>query len=131
MKIIKEKLITPCVLLGAFLILVTGNDVVGKNLTNVEHDMATVVLESVEAEFHPANRVVTVKGSIRNVSNSFVRGFLSLHLLSKNGTVLQTFEVPLKEHQVFAQGESVSFDTVLNTPRVHGASQVSIDFTKE
>ena len=69
-------------------------------------------------EVHPANNVVSVKGSIKNVSTVFIRGYLSLHLLNKAGSVLHTFELPLKDNQSISQGESVSFETILNVANI-------------
>ena len=101
-----------------------------KILTPVEMKMSYAALESVEAEFHQANNVVSVKGKIKNISNSVIRGFISLHLMSSTGSVLQTFELPIKFHQPLNIGESVQFETVLPTTKSKDATQISIDFTK-
>jgi hypothetical protein len=102
----------------------------GKILTPIEMDMAFANLESLEAEFHQATGIVSVKGRLKNTSKSVVRGFLSLHLLSSSGSVLQTFELPLKDHQPIKMGESVKFETVLPVSQIKGATQVSVDFTR-
>jgi hypothetical protein len=101
-----------------------------KILTPVEMKMSYADLESVEAEFHQANNIVSVKGRIKNISNSVIRGFISLHLMSSTGSVLQTFELPIKSHQPLNIGESVKFETVLPTTKSKDATQISIDFTK-
>jgi hypothetical protein len=102
----------------------------GRNLTPLKMEMPFADLESLEAEFHPANNIVSIKGMIKNSSNSMLRGFLSLHILSATGNVLHTFELPLKDHQPLARGESVRFETVLPINRIKGAAQVSVDFTR-
>ncbi|MEN8136697.1 MAG: hypothetical protein ABFS18_14370 [Thermodesulfobacteriota bacterium] len=102
----------------------------GKILTPIEMDMACANLESLEAEFHRATNIVSVKGRLKNTSKSVVRGFLSLHLLSSSGNILQTFELPIKDHQPIKMGESVKFETVLPVSKIKGATQVSVDFTR-
>lgn len=102
----------------------------GRNLTPLEMGTPFVDLESLEAEFHPANNIVSVKGTLKNTSNSIIRGFLSLHILSTSGNVLQTFELPVKNHQSLGRGESVGFETVLPVAMIKGAAQVSVDFTR-
>ncbi|MCK4837275.1 MAG: hypothetical protein KAS94_00650 [Desulfobulbaceae bacterium] len=102
----------------------------GKVLAPVEMEMSFADLESLEAEFHPTNGIVSVKGRLKNTSNSIIRGYLSLHLLSSSGSVLQTFELPVKDHQPVSRGESVKFEAVLPVSRIKGATQVSVDFTK-
>ena len=102
----------------------------GQILTPVEMEIPFANLESLEAEFHRATDIVSVKGRLKNTSNSIIRGFLSLHLLSSSGSVLQTFELPLKDHQPIKTGESVKFETVLPVSRIKGATQISVDFTR-
>ena len=102
----------------------------GQILNPVEMEMTFANLESLEAEFHQATGIVSVKGRLKNTSNSIIRGYLSLHLLSSSGNVLQTFELPVKEHQPITMGESVKFETVLPVSRIKGATQISVDFTR-
>lgn len=99
-------------------------------MTPLEMKMSFADLESLEAEFHPANNIVSVRGQIKNISNIIIRGYISLHLLSSSGSVLQTFELPIKSHQPLNIGESVKFETVLPVSRSKDATQVSVDFTK-
>ena len=104
---------------------------VGRNLLPVQQQMSVVALESLEAEFFPANRVVTVKGSIKNNSKTPIRGYLTLYLLSASGSVLRAFDLPVNDHRPFGDGESVSFDTAVNVSNVSGAYQVSVEFTRD
>jgi len=106
-------------------------DSAGQNLVPVGQKMSFVSLENLEAEFFPANRVVAIKGSIKNVSKTTMRGYLTLYLLSVGGTVLRTFDLPVNDHRPFGDGESVSFDTAVNVSNVSGAYQVSVDFTRD
>lgn len=92
-------------------------------------ESAYVVLDKMEAEYHPANKVVIVKGSIKNVSKIVLRGYISLHILNSNGSRLYTTEMAVKNHQPIISGEVVEFDTVVNVSHVKGASQISADFT--
>ena len=106
-------------------------DAAGRSLPPLRQQMSFVALENLEAEFFPANSVVTISGRIKNNSRTSVRGYLTFYLLSASGTVLKAFELPLKEHQPFGDGESVSFDTAVNVGSVSGAYQVSVDFTRD
>ena len=118
-------------ILTTLLFLSTTNAVeAGRYLIPAEQETRLMALEKVEAEFHPATKVVSVKGSIKNISKVFVRGYLSLHLLSKEGSVLETFELQLKENQPIAEGESVKFETTLKVGNMSNASKISIDFTR-
>ncbi|MDF1577905.1 MAG: hypothetical protein RQ753_07125 [Desulfurivibrionaceae bacterium] len=102
----------------------------GRNLTQMKMKTSLADLQVLEAEFYPANNIVSVKGMLKNTSNSVLRGFLSLHILSATGHVLQTFELPLKDNQPLNRGESVSFETVLPVAAIKGAAHISVDFTK-
>ncbi|MBU0480509.1 MAG: hypothetical protein KKG47_05355 [Proteobacteria bacterium] len=108
---------------------VSDNSAIGKTLTSTDQEYAYVTLDSMEAEYHPANKVVIVKGSIKNISRIVLRGHLVLHILSISGAVLHSTEMPIKGHQPIMNGESVSFDTVLNVSNVSGAAKISADFT--
>ncbi|MCA1765486.1 MAG: hypothetical protein LC633_04445 [Desulfobulbaceae bacterium] len=102
----------------------------GRNLPPLELTSSLVDLNGLEAEFHPANNIVSVRGLLKNTSNSVIRGFLSLHILSATGNVLQTFELPIKDHQPLARGESFSFETALPVSLSKEAAHLSVDFTK-
>jgi hypothetical protein len=102
----------------------------GRSLTSYEMVTPLANLESLEAEYHSANNIVSVKGLLKNTSNSVIRGFLSLHILSVSGNVLKTFELPLKDNQPLAMGESVNFEAVLPVAKLKGAAQISVDFTR-
>lgn len=103
----------------------------GVNLTPMKQNMAFVSLESLDAEFFPASKVVSVKGSLKNISNSYLRGFITIFLMSQSGFVLSAFDMPVNDHRPFMDGESVSFDTAVNVSSISGASRVSVEFTKD
>ena len=111
--------------------LIAGNyeSATSTTLTQAKQEYTFVVLDSMEAEYHPANKVVIVKGSIKNISNIVLRGHISLHILSAAGAILYTTEMAVKGNQPIQNGETVSFDTVLNVSNVSGAKQISADFT--
>ncbi len=111
--------------------VLVGADSAGQNLVPARQNMSFVSLENLEAEFFPANRVVAIKGSIKNVSKTTMRGYLTLYLLSAGGTVLRAFDLPVNDHRPFGDGKSVSFDTAVNVSNVSGAYQVSVDFTRD
>lgn len=106
-------------------------DSAGQNLVPLKQKMVFVSLENLEAEYYSANKIVAIKGSIKNVSNSSMRGYITLYLLSVSGTVLRAFDLPLNDHRPFGDGESVSFDTAVNVSNVSGAYQVSVEFTRD
>ena len=108
-----------------------GAEPPGRNLFAVPQKMQLVSLEKLEAEFYSASRVVGIKGSIKNTSNSSLRGYLTLYLLSVGGDVLGAFELPVNDHRPFRNGESVPFDTAINVSHISGAYTVSVDFTRE
>ena len=118
-------------LLFIVIAVVAGNidSAKSQTLSQAKQDYSYVILDSMEAEYHPANKVVIVKGSIKNISNITLRGYISLHILSVNGAVLYSTEMAVKDHQPIRTGETVSFDTVLNVAKVAGAKQISADFT--
>jgi hypothetical protein len=124
-------IILPCFLvaLSAFFFSGDKSPVTGTTLTQAEQEYSFVTLDSMEAQYHPANKVVIVKGSIKNTSKIVLRGYISLHILSSTGTTLHTTEMAVKRHQPIMSGETVSFDTVLNVSKIAGAAQISADFT--
>ncbi len=93
--------------------------------------MGSITLDSLEAEFHQNRKIIHVKGKITNISRSFIRGYLTLHILSSSGTSLYSTDLPLNDHQPFGDGESVTFDTTVNIESLSGASKVSLDFTRD
>lgn len=106
-------------------------DSAGRNLIPMKQNMSFVSLENLEAEYFPANRVVAIKGSIRNVSSSTLRGYITLYLRSSSGMVVGAYDLPVNEHRPFIDGETVSFDTAVNVSNTTGAYQVSVDFTRD
>jgi len=103
----------------------------GRNLIPMKQKMAFVSLDKLEAEYFPANRVVAVKGSIKNISSSTLRGYITLYLLSSSGVVLAAYDLPVNDHRPFNDGESVAFDTAVNVSNTSGAHQVSVEFTRD
>lgn len=103
----------------------------GVNLTPMQQKMSFVSLESLESEFFPANKMVSVKGKLKNISNSYLRGYLTIFLMSQSGAVLSAFDLPVNDHRPFNDGEVVSFDTAVNVNSVSGACRVSVEFTKD
>lgn len=103
----------------------------GRNLIPMKQNMSFVSLEKLEAEYFQANRVVSIKGSIKNISNSTLRGYITLYLRSSSGMVVGAYDLPVNEHRPFNDGESVTFDTSVNVSNTTGAYQVSVEFTKD
>jgi len=103
----------------------------GRNLIPMKQKLSLVSLEKLEAEYFPANKVVSVKGRLKNISSTTLRGYVTLYLLSSSGTVLGAFDLPVNEHRPFNDGETVFFDTAVNVSNVSGAYQVSLDFTQD
>jgi len=93
--------------------------------------MGVLTLDSLEAEFMQNRRIVHVKGKLTNVSGVYIRGYLTLHLLSSTGVSLFSTDIPLNNHNPLGSGESVSFDTAINVAAVNGAVKVSLDFTQD
>ena len=103
----------------------------GVSLTPMQEKMAFVSLDSLDAEFYSASKVVSIKGSIKNISNSTLRGFVTIYLIAQNGVVLSASDMPVNDHHPFMDGESVAFETVVNVSNSSGASRVSVEFTKD
>jgi len=103
----------------------------GRNLIPLKQNMSFVSLENLDAEYFPANRVVAIKGSIKNISNTTLRGYITLYLRSSSGMVVGSYDLPVNEHRPFGDGETVSFDTAVNVSNTTGAAQVSVEFTKD
>ena len=106
-------------------------DPAGRNLIPMKQNMSFVSLENLEAEYYPANKVVGIKGSIKNISNMTLRGYITLYLRSSSGMVVGSYDLPVNDHRPFNDGESVSFDTAVNVSNSAGAYQVSVEFTKD
>ncbi|NTV14929.1 MAG: hypothetical protein HGA96_13515 [Desulfobulbaceae bacterium] len=103
----------------------------GVNLIPMKQKMAFVSLEALEAEFFPASRLVSVKGSLKNISSSSLRGYITISLLSQSGVVLAAFDMQVNDHRPFTDGETVPFDTAVNVSSLSGAFRVSVEFTKD
>lgn len=123
----------PTMLLSMFVLhpVPASCDSAGRNLIPMKQNMSLVSLENLDAEYFPANRVVAIKGSIKNISKSSLRGYITLYLRSSSGMVVGAYDLPVNEHRPFIDGETVSFDTAVNVSNTTGAYQVSVDFTKD
>lgn len=106
-------------------------DPAGRNLVPMKQNMSFVSLENLDAEYFPANKVVAIKGSIKNVSKSTLRGYITLYLRSASGMIVGAYDLPVNDHRPFIDGETVSFDTAVNVSNTTGAYQVSVEFTKD
>jgi len=106
-------------------------DSAGRNLIPMQQKMSLVSLDKLEAEYFPANKVVAIKGSIKNISSSALRGYITLYLRSTSGMVLGAYDLPVNDHRAFSDGETILFDTVVNVSNTAGAYQVSVEFTKD
>jgi hypothetical protein len=106
-------------------------DPAGRNLIPMKQNMSFVSLENLDAEYFPANKVVAVKGSIKNISNSILRGYITLYLRSSSGMIVGAYDLPVNDHRPFNDGETISFDTAVNVSNTTGAYQVSVEFTKD
>lgn len=93
--------------------------------------MGVVTLDRLEAEFIQNRRIVHVKGQITNISKAYIRGYLTVHLLSSTGVSLFSTDIPLNNHNPFGNGESITFDTAINISAIKGAAKVSLDFTQD
>jgi len=103
----------------------------GRNLIPQKQNLSFVSLENLEAEYFPANKIVAIKGKIKNVSSITLRGYVTFYLLSTSGSVLSVFDLPVNDHRPFRDGEAVSFDTAVNVNNISGAYQVSVEFTRD
>lgn len=117
--------------LVAFSPMSAKSEPAGRNLIPMKQKAAFVSLDKLEAEYIPAHKVVAIKGSIKNVSRSTLRGYITLYLLSTSGTVLSAYDLPVNDHRPFNDGDSVPFDTAVNVSNTSGAYQVSVEFTKD
>lgn len=104
---------------------------VGRNLLPLKQNTSFVSLEQLEAEYFPANKVVSIKGSIKNISDSTLRGYITLYLRSSSGMVIGAYDLPVNDHRPFSDGETITFDTAVNVSNTAGAYQVSVEFTKD
>jgi hypothetical protein len=95
------------------------------------NSMGVVTLDRLEAEFMQNRRIVHVKGRLTNISKVYIRGHLTVHLLSSSGVSLFSTDIPLNNHNPFGNGESVTFDTAINVSAIRGAAKVSLDFTQD
>lgn len=119
-------------LLSAQLVMVAApvhSEQAGRNLIPMKQKMSFVSLEKLEAEYFPANKVVAIKGSIKNISSSTLRGYITLYLRSSNGMVVGAYDLPVNDHRPFGDGETITFDTAVNVSNTTGAHQVSVEFT--
>lgn len=97
----------------------------------MKQNMSFVSLENLDAEYFPTSKVVAIKGSIKNISSTTLRGYITLYLRSSTGSVLGAYDLPVNDHRPFNDGETVSFDTAVNVSNTTGAHQVSVEFTKD
>ncbi len=103
----------------------------GRDLLPAAQRTTLVSLENLEAEYYSANKIVAIKGKIKNISSITMRGYITLYLLSASGSVLSSFDMPLNDNRPFRGGQSVDFDTAVNVGTIGGAYRVSVEFTRE
>ena len=121
-------------LLGIFVFFVPAKTTLGAGAdiaAPAEQQSLLTVLEELTAQVHKNGRYVEVKGAIKNISLSTLRGFVTVYLLDGNGGVIAAKDESIGNGMEFGQGIVAKFEVTLRVPQGKKIESVSVDFTKE
>ena len=100
------------------------------NLTPVQFDQRMVVVEDLAAEFHSDSGTVVVTAKIKNNSQSIMRGYATIYLLSAEGKKVHAFQEEVNGGDVFTHGTTVDFKATSRIGDIKKVALISVDFTQ-
>jgi hypothetical protein len=89
------------------------------------------ILEELSAQLHNNGRLVEIKGAIKNISKSALKGYITIYLLGANGNVINAKDEAIGRGLEFSQGMVVKFEATLKVPKKAKIATVSVDFIRE
>ncbi len=100
------------------------------SLHHQDLDTKFIEVQELEADYHTASSTITVSGKIKNVSNSTIRGYATVYLLSAEGQELYSYQEEVNGGDSFSHGSTVEFSATARVGDISKVSSLSIDFTK-
>ena len=97
----------------------------GEQLSNL------TVLDELSATLHKNGGVVEVKVAVKNVSNSYLKGLVTVYLLDANGKVINAKDEPVGNGLQFGPGAVAEFELTMKVPKKARIDTVSVDFVRE
>lgn len=101
------------------------------SLSHQDLEPRFIEVQDLEANFHTASSTVTISGKIKNVSNSTIRGYATVYLLSAEGQELYSYQEEVNGGDGFSHGSTVEFSATSRVGDISKVSSISIDFTRK
>ncbi|MFH0781702.1 MAG: hypothetical protein V2B20_07075 [Pseudomonadota bacterium] len=89
-----------------------------------------IIVEDLAVEVHSDSGILTVTAKIKNVSRAMIKGYATVHLLSREGKKLLSYEAEINDGEAFAHGTAVDFELTAQVGDVKNISSISVEFTK-
>lgn len=87
-------------------------------------------IEDLRADLHSDGRILVVRGKVKNLGYSHIKGFLTVYYKGAHQEVLKTQETEINENQPIAAGQVAKFEATTNVQNIPGLTNVSVEFTE-
>ncbi|KJR97154.1 MAG: hypothetical protein VR65_24670 [Desulfobulbaceae bacterium BRH_c16a] len=115
---------------AGLIFLIATSTPAGQSLSPVQFEQRMVVVEDLAAEFHTSSGTVIVTAKIKNVSQSMIRGYATIYLLSAEGKKIHAYQEEVNGGEVFAHGTTVDLKATSKISDINKLASISVDFTK-
>jgi hypothetical protein len=99
-------------------------------LSPAQFEQRMIVVEDLAAEFHTSSGTVIVTAKIKNVSQSMIRGYATIYLLSAEGKKIHAYQEEVNGGEVFAHGTTVDLKATSKISDINKVASISVDFTQ-
>lgn len=115
---------------AGLIFLIATSTPAGQALSPAQFEQRMIVVEDLAAEFHTSSGTVIVTAKIKNVSQSMIRGYATIYLLSAEGKKIHAYQEEVNGGEVFAHGTTVDLKATSKISDINKISSISVDFTK-
>jgi hypothetical protein len=99
------------------------------NIIPTQLDQRMVLVEDLSAEFHSESGTIVVTAKIKNNSQSMIRGYVTVYLLSAEGKKVHAYQEEVNGGEVFAHGATVDLKATSRISDITKIASISVDFT--
>lgn len=88
-----------------------------------------ILVEDLSAEYHSESGTIVVTAKIKNNSQSMIRGYVTIYLLSAEGKKVHAYQEEVNGGEVFAHGVTVDLKATSRMSDITKIASISVDFT--
>lgn len=99
------------------------------NVIPTQLDQQMILVEDLSAEFHSESGTLVVTAKIKNNSQSMLRGYVTVYLLSAEGKKVHAFQEEVNEGEAFPHGAMIDLKATSRMSDIEKVASISVDFT--